>query len=166
MSKRDVKLSSKASMLEKQPPGREHVVKRNAFPKRKGPLALFLMPDPAGAQLRGICNRLGVETVEADCCNEARRLLADQPRIDLLFTAMTLPDGNWCDVLRFVVDQGIDVAVLLGCTAADERLWSEALWRGVYDLVVEPYDESEVRRIVEGALRSRQYYRLQRAARS
>ena len=34
------------------------------------------------------------------------------------------------------------------------RLWSEALWRGVHDLLVEPYENFEVKRAVEGALRA------------
>jgi hypothetical protein len=37
--------------------------------------------------------------------------------------------------------------------AADEHFWSEILWRGVHDLLVEPHDADQVRRAVEGAIR-------------
>lgn len=119
------------------------------------PLALLIMPDFHRVPLRGICNRLGIDTLEVETCQQTRELFATVPEIDLVVTDVTLPDGNWCDVLRCVVDNGSHTAVLLRCGTADEKLWSEALWRGVYDLVVEPYDAREVRRIVDGALRNR-----------
>jgi FixJ family two-component response regulator len=53
-----------------------------------------------------------------------------------------------------LVDRGIHASVVVSARLADERLWSEVLWRGAYDVIVEPYEAEEVRRIVEGALRA------------
>lgn len=85
---------------------------------------------------------------------EVRERLRDDPRVDIVITEVSLRDGNWCDVLGCVVSRGVDARVVVSSPVADERLWSEVLWRGVYDVLVEPYDPLEVRRILDGALRS------------
>ena len=75
------------------------------------------------------------------------------PDIDVVITDLTLPDGNWCDILKYLVDEGIRANVVVNAPFADERLWSEILWRGAYDLLVEPYENFELKRVVEGAAR-------------
>jgi len=82
----------------------------------------------------------------------ARECMNVNPTIDIVITQVSLKDGNWCDVLAFVVNRGVEARVVVSSTVADERFWSEALWRGVYDVLLEPYDVLEVRRIVDGAL--------------
>jgi DNA-binding NtrC family response regulator len=86
-------------------------------------------------------------------CREARAFLSDRPTVDLIITELSLPDGNWCDMVRHMVDHTERAAIIVTCSEADERLWSEIIWRGVSDLLVEPYDRQFVRRVVEGALR-------------
>ena len=41
-----------------------------------------------------------------------------------------------------------------GSPRGDEKLWPEVLWRGAFDLIVEPFESFEVRRIVDGTLRA------------
>ena len=96
--------------------------------------------------------KIGVLTVR-NCC-EARQFLRDYPGIELIITAATLPDGNWSDILKCSTDRGVEASVVVTSSYADERLWSEALWRGVYDLLVEPYERFEVQRTVHGAIRA------------
>jgi response regulator of citrate/malate metabolism len=98
---------------------------------------------------------LNVEVLRVVTCQQARQLLRTCPPIDLVITDVSLADGNWCDVLREVVEAGIDVNVLVTIASPDARICSEALWRGVYDILVEPYDEQEVCRAIEGAVRNR-----------
>ena len=74
------------------------------------------------------------------------------PTIDIVITQVSLKDGNWCDVLACAANREVEARVVVSSTVADERFWSEALWRGVYDVLLEPYDCLEVRRIVDGAL--------------
>ena len=71
----------------------------------------------------------------------------------MIITQLTLADGNWCDLFKYLVDRGSHASVVVSSPQADERLWSEVLWRGAYDLLVEPYESGEVCRVVEGALR-------------
>jgi FixJ family two-component response regulator len=74
--------------------------------------------------------------------------------VELVISDLSLPDGNWCDVFRHLVDNGLHAAMVVVARQADERLWSEVLWRGAYDLLVEPFEDSDVRRVVEGAVRA------------
>lgn len=95
--------------------------------------------------------KLNVYSIET--CQGARAFLSDHPTVDLIITELSLPDGNWCDMVRHMVDHTERTAMVVTCPEADEQLWSEVLWRGVFDLLVEPYDRQFVKRVVEGALR-------------
>lgn len=108
--------------------------------------ASALMPHLSAANLK-------IYSIET--CREARAFLSDLPRVDLIIAELSLPDGNWCDMIRHLVDHAERTAMVVTCSEveADERLWSEVIWRGVYDLLVEPYDQQLVKRVVEGALR-------------
>ena len=60
----------------------------------------------------------------------------------------TLPDGDWTDVLEAL--PGPDAPVLIVTSRlADERLWSEVLHRGGYDVLAQPFDRREVERVME-----------------
>lgn len=89
-----------------------------------------------------------------DNCRGAQRLLANDPGIELIVTSLSLDDGNWCDVVRLVVDQGHKAEIIVSSPVASETLWSEIIWRGAYDLLLEPYDREEVARVVDGAFRA------------
>jgi DNA-binding NtrC family response regulator len=90
----------------------------------------------------------------ADNCRGAQRLLAENPDIELVITGLSLDDGNWCDVVRCVVDRGHNAQIIVSSPVASQTLWSEIIWRGAYDLLFEPYDFEEVARIVDGAFRA------------
>jgi DNA-binding NtrC family response regulator len=80
--------------------------------------------------------------------------LASEPDIALALTDASLPDGNWSHVLGHAANQSNPVPVLLITPVSTGALWSEALWRGVYDVLVEPFGVNELSRAVEGALRT------------
>ena len=91
---------------------------------------------------------------------EARKRLESDPNIDVVITDLTLADANWSDLLRFLVNRSLRASVVVHACRPDEACWSEVLWRGGYDLLVEPYERSEVRRVVEGAARASRASRL------
>lgn len=97
---------------------------------------------------------LDLEVLAVESFREARELLQTYPRVKVVIADVTLSDGNWCDILKYIVDSGIQASVVVRTRLADENLWSEVLWRGAYDLLVEPLESVEVTRIVEGALRA------------
>lgn len=118
------------------------------------PLTLLVMPPERRTPLLRSLQSLDVEILAVSTCGEARGLLQTSPPVMVVVTRVSLPDGNWCDVLRYLVDSDIPASVVVSSPRADEHLWSEVLWRGGYDLLVEPYESDEVRRTIEGALRA------------
>jgi DNA-binding response OmpR family regulator len=82
---------------------------------------------------------------------EATTLLRAHP--SLILCEKDLPDGNWQDVFREA--RGLDdpPPVVVVSRHADEQLWAEVLNYGGYDVLPEPFEYSEVRRVMEMALR-------------
>lgn len=70
---------------------------------------------------------------------------------DVVLTEASLPDGNWLDVLHLARETPRDLEVIVTDPQADAHLWSEALNRGAYDLLAQPFYEPEVRRILSNA---------------
>ena len=89
-----------------------------------------------------------------DTCRGAQRLLAENPTAELIITGLSLDDGNWCDVVRYVVDRGHNAEIIVSSPVASQTLWSEVIWRGAYSLLLEPYDSEEVASLVDGAFRA------------
>jgi DNA-binding NtrC family response regulator len=117
-------------------------------------MAMLVMSPERRRTLEANLESLNVQVLPAGSCQEARVLLTNHPPVKIVITEVSLVDGNWCDVFRYLVDNDIHASVVVSSRLADERLWSEVLWRGAYDVLVEPYEADEVRRIVEGALRA------------
>ena len=118
-------------------------------------VVLLVMAPPAARQIAaGLESLDGVNVRFARDCREARVALETHPDVSLVFTDVSHADGNWADLLRFVVNRGIRAHVVVCSCQADEGLWSEVLWRGDYDVLVEPFDRAELCRIVAGALRT------------
>jgi DNA-binding NtrC family response regulator len=82
-----------------------------------------------------------------DTLQQARTRLFQQ-RYDAVLTQSTLPDGNWLDVLHIVRDSPFETQLIVTDPHSDERLWSEVLNRGAYDLLAQPFYEPEVRRVL------------------
>ena len=110
----------------------------------------FRSDDPLRAALRAPGS--GFTTVET--CRDARRMIRDGGEFDVIVCDLTLPDGNWSDIMRDVIETANSACVVIRAPGADQRLWSEALWRGAYDILVEPYSREEARRTLEGAARA------------
>jgi DNA-binding NtrC family response regulator len=106
------------------------------------------------SQLSVCLKVLGAEPVEADDCRQARRVLAARSPLKLIISDVDFRDGDWRDTLAAAQQRPGGAGFLVSMPYADHHLWSEALWRGAYDLLVEPYSASELRRIIEGALRA------------
>ncbi len=69
----------------------------------------------------------------------------------VILTDADLPDGTWPDVLDMAREMAPGCEVIVTHRFADARLWTEALDRGAYDLLPQPFHEPEVRRIVHNA---------------
>jgi DNA-binding NtrC family response regulator len=81
-----------------------------------------------------------------------RSLLRD--KVDLVITDVTLPDGNWVDVLRAALQASPSPGILVHSRLINDRLWSEVLWRGAHDMLIAPFSSKDGCEIVESALRA------------
>jgi DNA-binding NtrC family response regulator len=106
---------------------------------KKPAVALMVMSSQDRlASLLGCLKKLKLEVLTVATCRQARQLLRTKAPVDVVISDVTLADGNWSDVLRDVVDTGTRANVILNAPSPDAVLWSEALWRGVYDMLTEP----------------------------
>ncbi len=101
-------------------------------------------------QISQMLRSLPLDLVHTDTLQHARAKLR-QGEFEVILTEAKLPDGNWLDVLHLVRASPQDLEVIITDPQADARLWSEALNRGAYDLIAQPFYEPEVRRILQNA---------------
>jgi len=95
-------------------------------------------------------------TIQGACSlREATTLLDRHP--NLILCEKDLPDGSWRDLVRASESFGDAPPIVVVSRHADERLWAEVLNIGGYDLLVKPFDTSEVRRVTSMALRHCRY---------
>lgn len=105
--------------------------------------------DPSRDDIRKQLDRLNVALQPVVSLQEFRQLMQRNEPAEVVITGVSLPDGNWCDVLTSTVRAGSPARVLVCSQAADERFWSEAIWRGVHDILVAPFAAEYLRRSVE-----------------
>ena len=89
----------------------------------------------------------------ASSYREATRLIWENP--SLILCERDLPDGGWKDVFREAGVLRNPPPVVVVSRQADERLWAEVLNLGGYDLLLKPFDNCEVRRVMNMAYRHR-----------
>ena len=88
-----------------------------------------------------------------------KMLKRDQIRIAIC--ERDLQPGTWKDLLEQTATMPHSPLVIVTCRLADERLWSEVLNEGGYDVLAKPFDRTEAIRVVEGAF---QYWQNQHEA--
>jgi len=99
--------------------------------------------------LDGILGQNGWSLRHCANCAQARAALR-QYRNSVIVTERRLPDGNWRDILELTGGDGV---VVVACKYADEELWAEVLNVGGYDLLLKPFNGSEVTRVIASAAR-------------
>jgi DNA-binding NtrC family response regulator len=116
---------------------------------------LFVSPHSEDAdRLSQILGPLPVELDHVADLEHARRKLRQEP-YPVILTDADLPDGAWSDILDLAQSVSPSSRVIVTTRFADARLWIDALGRGVFDLLVQPFYPSEVRRILANACRRR-----------
>jgi DNA-binding NtrC family response regulator len=134
--------------------------------KRDSPFALLVLPPGKRRRtLLGHLKSLRLTSKAVDTCRAVRESVEADPQIDIVITQASLTDGNWCDILACMMSHGVSARAVVSSSVASKRFWSEALWRGIYDILTEPYDLLEVSRVVDGALRSADFRCGQKAFR-
>jgi len=109
---------------------------------------------PLFEQLEGC----GIEVLPVSTCQEARRALVLSLAVQVVIVDVALPDGSWCQVLEDVAQWPGHAEVIVRTHVADQRLWREVVARGASDLLLEPCQPEEMKRIIEAAV-ARSYMR-------
>lgn len=115
---------------------------------------LLVGPGACRQALTSAIEVLGMEVLAVHDWRQARQALDARPDIAVAITALTLGDGNWCDVVQHAAQRDFQTSVVVVSRTGSARLWAELLWRGGHDLLVEPLNGCEVRRTIEGAVRA------------
>jgi DNA-binding NtrC family response regulator len=71
--------------------------------------------------------------------------------ISVVICEANLPDGTWLDILNDVQSSRERPLLIVTSRFADEYLWAEVLNLGGFDVIAKPFQEPEVRHIVESA---------------
>ena len=120
--------------------------------------AMLIMAGERRLPLLAALESCGIDVLPVCDCNEGRQMLEIQPQVQVVLTDAALPDGDWRGVLQIVAQAGANIEVVVCSRLGDHKLWLDVLEQGGYDVLVEPYEHEEIRRIVEAAA-ARNYMR-------
>jgi len=96
--------------------------------------------------LRGLFLAQGWDLISARSMQQAA-----VQEVPVIVTERDLPDGIWTDVLRAANALPSPPFLIVTSIHADERLWSEALNLGAYDVLAKPFAKAEVIRVLQSA---------------
>ena len=129
----------------------------NFLPARKPPLENISLLAVSSEEdncesLKVILSRSRWTVLSASSYFEAARLLKKAVP-DLVVCDRNLPDGSWKDVYREAAGSTAAPTMVVVSRKADERLWAEVLSMGCFDLLLRPFESSEVSRVLHMAAR-------------
>lgn len=82
------------------------------------------------APLAEILEAGGFDVLTATDCASASRHLEASSRLTVLISDLELPDGNWCTLLRSLVDRNLDTLLLVCSRLEGELRIIEVVQRG------------------------------------
>ncbi len=91
----------------------------------------------------------GVEICCVEECGQFGRVLSESPAADAVLTQVSLPDGNWRDVIEQVRRASAQPPVIVLAPQVSSQLWWDALDCGAIDTVKEPRTASEFASLVD-----------------
>ena len=91
----------------------------------------------------------------ADTVSTAKTILLRRD-VSVILCERDLKPGTWIEMLEYTTSLQRPPALIVTSRLADDRLWSEVLNLGGWDVLAKPFDRCEVSRSVESAWRHRQ----------
>lgn len=108
--------------------------------------------DEAFQALAEVLNRLGIEVVHARNCEEGTRLFKQAKPLDMVFSGVDLPDGNWTDMLILAGQSKSYLPVIVVSQMVDIELYLDALGSGAFDFITPPFLTSDLAHIIRSAI--------------
>jgi DNA-binding NtrC family response regulator len=117
-------------------------------PPDKG-LAVVMASPSAGEcrSLRSICRYWKWRLYEARSCQEAL-LLTRKHHVPVVISEPSLADGDWRTILGGLAELPHQPRLIVSSRLADHHLWADVLSLGGYDVLITPFDATEVSRVV------------------
>lgn len=123
---------------------------KSADPRQSGFDCVFLTSsEPQLQAVSRLLPRAGIRIHHAAILEQAEFLLG-VTRATVLLTEAEFLDGTWEEAIGMLRSHP-EVALVVTSALADEGFWVDALERGAYDLIVQPFAGEEVQRILENA---------------
>ncbi len=101
--------------------------------------------------LEGIIGTFDRKLLKATNVCTARAELLKNKEISVILCECDLMPGSWTDILKHIRPMPQPPSLVVTSRLADERLWSEVLDLGGWDLLAKPFRKSEVIRSVKAA---------------
>jgi two-component system response regulator PilR (NtrC family) len=110
---------------------------------------LFVSPYQEDARsLAQMLDERSLPIVHASCLKDASSKLETE-NFQVILTEADLEDGNWIDALRLARRSGAELVVTHPW--ADASFWAAAINLGAYDVLAQPFQRTEVRRVLASA---------------
>jgi DNA-binding NtrC family response regulator len=123
---------------------------------------LFVSPYPRDARtLAQMLDGSSLVIVHANGLKDASNKL-ETGNYQVILCEADLDDGNWMDALR--LGRRYSAELVVTHPWADASFWAEAINLGAYDLLAQPFQRTEVRRVLASAVAARTAFRGQRSA--
>ncbi len=105
------------------------------------------LPGEDRISLEGILRAAHWELNEVQTCQEALDFCRNAP-VPVVLCEQHMPDGKWNALMNRLRAMAEPPAVIVVSRLADERLWVDVLSAGGYDVLVTPFDCSELFRVL------------------
>jgi DNA-binding response OmpR family regulator len=97
-----------------------------------------------------VFQQAGWRLVQACSRRQAFHCLVNE-RVQVVIAESQLPDGDWKNVLAELDRLPSPPNLIVASHLADDRLWAEVLNIGGYDVLAQPFEAEELRRVVASA---------------
>lgn len=116
-------------------------------------MILFNEGEPT-PDLRGALNSCPLQVKSLKSCREAAQKLSQQRMPVTIFTDISLPDGDWKQVLRIAQEAPVPVQVIVVSRIVDVHLYLDVLDAGAFDFIVPPFRAADLDYILVNAFRA------------
>ncbi len=118
----------------------------------KDRISALLVHDQASPldSLKFALRDLSIDPHSARTCSEAERLLT-RIRPQIIFTAISLADGSWSDIVKVAEEAPFPLKVIVVGTTPNIEQYLSVMERGAFDFVVPPFEREPLGFVVRSA---------------